>query len=832
METLPGENPWHPARDPKRSEPGPAVIGGGKNTNPTQGNQKRKRGRPMPGKTATIRGRKTYPILPVDSVVVLPFSVAHLTLEGPEGKALLDRAAQVDEKGEGTLVLALLKDPSLEPSEENLHLVGVQTRILGRTRLGKNRYQAMVRGEKRVRLGALRPRGKILEGQVEPAPEGVLEPELAQELVDKAFQLLETLVSTDETLPPEILQVLGRNRETPAAFPDYLAAALDFGSAGRKRLLLAEDPEERLSVVCDLLAERVEDAIQRNELIQRTRNRVEKSRRESWLRHQMAEIREQLGEGGEDALDYVRKAREAGIPEYALAEVEKEARRLEILPPASSESGVIRGWLDFVLELPWDKTLSSPPPYDEVGSILDRHHYGLEKVKERIAEEIAVLRLRGPGKGTILCFTGPPGTGKTSLGRAVAEALGRPYYRIALGGMRDESEIRGHRRTYVGALPGRILDGLRRVGAKDPVFLIDEVDKLGVGYQGDPAAALLEVLDPEQNKAFTDHYLGMPFDLSGVVFLATANTPEAIPPALRDRMEMIPLPGYTEEEKKAIARRFLLPRALEAAGLEAGAAKVPAESLEKIIRHYTREAGVRNLARIMEKVARKVAVDRMKNPRAVLRLRRAGLKELLGPPRFRRDAKAPAGGVGSATGLAWTPSGGDLLEVEVLLVPGQGKFSITGFLGQVMRESVHTAYTLVRSKAARLGIPMEAFQKRDLHIHFPAGAVPKDGPSAGLTVAVALASAFSGRAPAPGFAMTGELALRGRILPVGGIREKLLAAKRLGVKEVILPKANLPDLDKVPPKALEKLVIHPVSQVDQAFRLLFPPVPRKAARTR
>ncbi len=783
----------------------------------------------MPGKTATIRGRKTYPILPVDSVVVLPFSVAHLTLEGAEGKALLDRAAQVDARGEGTLVLALLKDPSLEPTGENLHDLGVQTRILGRTRLGKNRYQAMVRGEKRVRLGAVRPRDKILEGPVERVSEKACDPDLAGELVEKAFQLLETLVSTDETLPPEILQVLGRNRENPPAFPDYLAAALDFGSEGRKRLLLAGDPEERLSVVCDLLAEKVEDALQRNELIQRTRERVEKSRRESWLRHQMAEIREQLGEGGDEARDYAARARDAGVPDYALAEVEKEARRLDMLPPASSEAGVIRGWLDFVLDLPWNKTQASPPPYEEVRAILDRHHYGLEKAKERIAEEIAVMRLRGPGKGTILCFTGPPGTGKTSLGKAVAEALGRPYYRIALGGMRDESEIRGHRRTYVGALPGRILDGLRRVGAKDPVFLIDEVDKLGLGYQGDPAAALLEVLDPEQNKAFTDHYLGMPFDLSGVVFLATANTPEAIPPALRDRMEMIPLPGYTEEEKKAIARRFLLPRALEAAGLEKGAARLTAGSLEKIIRHYTREAGVRNLARIMEKVARKVAVERMSNPDAVLRLGRPDLKELLGPPRFRRDAKAPAGGVGSATGLAWTPSGGDLLEVEVLLVPGQGKFSVTGFLGQVMRESVHAAYSLVRSRANRLGIPSEAFQKRDLHIHFPAGAVPKDGPSAGLAIAVALASAFSGRAPAPGFAMTGELSLRGRVLPVGGIREKLLAAQRMGIKAVILPKANLPDLEKIPPKTLERLKIHPVSRVDQAFRLLFPPVPRKAS---
>ena len=432
------------------------------------------------------------------------------------------------------------------------------------------------------------------------------------------------------------------------------------------------------------------------------------------------------------------------------------------------------------------------------------------------------MRLRGPGKGTILCFTGPPGTGKTSLGKAVAQALGRPYYRIALGGMRDESEIRGHRRTYVGALPGRILDGLRRVGARDPVFLIDEVDKLGVGYQGDPAGALLEVLDPEQNKTFTDHYLGMPFDLSGVVFLATANTPDAIPHALRDRMEMIPLPGYTEEEKRAIALEFLLPKALEAAGLEAGAARITPKALERIIRHYTREAGVRNLGRVMEKVARKVAVDRMDDPESVFRLKAPDLKELLGPPRFQRDPKAPAGGVGSATGLAWTPSGGDLLEVEVLLVQGQGKFSVTGFLGQVMRESVHTAYTLVRSRASRLGIPEEAFQKKDLHIHFPAGAVPKDGPSAGLAIAAALASAFSGRAPAAGFAMTGELALRGRVLPVGGVREKLLAAQRLGVKEVILPKANLPDLEKVPHKALENLVIHPVQKVDQAFQLLFP----------
>ncbi len=781
----------------------------------------------MPGKTATSHRKKTMPILPVDSVVVLPFSVAHLTLEGKDGKALLDRAAREDPGGEGVLVLALMKDPEAPPSQDNLHPLGIQARILGLTRAGRNRYQALVRGERRVRLKGIHPRQRILEGKVEPLEEKVHDSGLAEELVEKAFQLLETLVSTEESLPPELTQVLGRNRETPLSFPDYLAAALDFGPEGRKRLLLAEDPEERLSIACDLLAEKVEDSIQRNELLQRTRERMEKSRRENWLRHQMAEIREELGESGEGAGDYLRKARETGVPPQVLAEVEKEAGRLESLPPASSEAGVIRGWLDFLLELPWNKTLACPPPYEDVRPILDAHHYGLDKVKERIAEEIAVMRLRGPGKGTILCFTGPPGTGKTSLGKAVAQALGRPYYRIALGGMRDESEIRGHRRTYVGALPGRILDGLRRVGARDPVFLIDEVDKLGVGYQGDPAAALLEVLDPEQNKAFTDHYLGLPFDLSGVVFLATANSPDAIPPALRDRMEMIPLPGYTEEEKKAIAREFLLPRALEASGLEREAAAATPKALEKIIRHYTREAGVRNLGRIMEKVARRVAVERMKDPGAVFRLRVADLKELLGPPRYRRDLKAPCGGVGAATGLAWTPSGGDILEVEVLLVPGQGKFSLTGFLGQVMRESVFTAYSLVRSRARRLGIPPEAFQKKDLHIHFPAGAVPKDGPSAGLAVAVALASAFSGRAPAPGFAMTGELALRGRVLPVGGIREKLLAAQRMGVREVILPKANLPDLEQVPPKALDHLKIHPVHRVDQAFQFLFPSPARR-----
>ncbi len=788
----------------------------------------------MPRRTAVLQGRKTFPILPLDSVVVLPFSVTHLALEGREGKELLDRASGGEEGDEGILVLALLEDPEAPPSPENLHPVAVQARILGRTRLGKGRFQVLLRGESRVRLRKVRARGKILEGEILQVKEEARLTPLAEDLVEKAFQLLETLVSTDETLPPELAQILGRNRETPWAFPDYLAAALDFDTEGRKRLLLSEDPEERLSVVCDLLAAKVEDAVQRSELIQRTRERVERSRRESWLRHQMAEIREQLGEGEGEARRYVERAREAGLPSYALAEVEKEARRLETLPSASSEAGVIRGWLDFVLELPWNRTLADPPPFEEVGTILDAHHYGLEKVKERIAEEIAVMRLRGPGRGTILCFIGPPGTGKTSLGRAVARALGRPYYRIALGGMRDESEIRGHRRTYVGALPGRILDGLRKVGAKDPVFLIDEVDKLGVGYQGDPAAALLEVLDPEQNKAFTDHYLGMPFDLSGVVFLATANSAEAIPPALRDRMEMIPLPGYTEEEKTAIAGRFLLPRALEAAGLEEHAARVTPKALKKIVRHYTREAGVRNLARIMEKVARKVAVKRMESPGATLRVGVPQLKEILGPPRFRRDSRAPSGGVGSALGLAWTPSGGDLLEVEVLLVPGQGKFFVTGFLGQVMRESVHAAYTLVRSRAGRLGIPEEAFHKRDLHIHFPAGAVPKDGPSAGLAIATALASAFSGRAPAPGFAMTGELALRGKVLPVGGIREKLLAARRMGVQEVILPKANLPDLEKVPKEALEDLVIHPVQKVDQAFQLLFPgsPLPSKKARGR
>jgi ATP-dependent Lon protease len=548
---------------------------------------------------------------------------------------------------------------------------------------------------------------------------------------------------------------------------------------------------------------------------------IGRTQRDYMLRQQLETIRQELGES-EDSETEVERLREridaAGMTEEAHAQAVRELDRLAQMPTAAAEHGVIRTYLEWMVDLPWQKSSEDRLDPDEARRILDEDHYGLDKVKDRIVEYIAVLSLKRDLRGPILCFVGPPGTGKTSLGRSIARALGRDFQRISLGGVRDEAEIRGHRRTYVGALPGRIIQNLRRAGTRNPVFVLDEVDKVGTDFRGDPSSALLEVLDPEQNSTFSDHYLEVPFDLSQVLFIATANLMDPVPPALRDRMEVIELPGYTAEEKLEIAKRFLVPRQLAQNGVAEAGVELPDETLRVVIGSYTREAGVRNLEREIGAIARKLARRIAEGDAdAVLRVSPDDLAKLLGPVKYELEVAERAGQPGVAVGLAWTPAGGDILFIESTRMPGKGELKLTGSLGDVMRESAEAARSWLRGRAADYGLDPEAFLNSDLHLHVPAGAVPKDGPSAGIAMVTSLASLMTGRAGHPDVAMTGEITLRGRVLPVGGIKEKVLAAKRAGVTRVVLPERNRKDVEEVEAELLVGLDLQYVGSIDEAL---------------
>jgi ATP-dependent Lon protease len=550
------------------------------------------------------------------------------------------------------------------------------------------------------------------------------------------------------------------------------------------------------------------------------RDEISKSHREYYLRQQLKAIQEELGEVDPqqaEVQELRRQIEEKDLPEEAQKEAERELGRLERINPASPEYTVARTYLDWVISLPWNESTPDNLDLEEARRILDEDHYGLEDVKERMLEFLAVRRLRGDMAGSILCFVGPPGTGKTSIGKSIARALGRKYIRAALGGIRDEAEIRGHRRTYIGSLPGRIVSAIRKAGSNNPVFMLDEVDKLGADFRGDPASALLEVLDPEQNSTYVDHYLEVPFDLSKVLFICTANFLDPVPPALKDRMEVLEFPGYTEEEKLHIARRYLVPQQIERAGLQEDQFGATEEALRSLINEYTREAGVRNLERQIASLCRKAAKRIATGETPEQKIERDQVVEMLGPPKFIPEVAERVSEPGVAAGLAWTPTGGDIIFVETTMTPGEGKLILTGMLGDVMKESAQAALTYVRAHSDQFDVDPELFQEHDFHIHVPAGAIPKDGPSAGVTMAVALGSLCSGRRVHHDVAMTGEITLRGKVLPVGGIKEKVLAACRAGISKVIVPERNEKDLAGVPDYAKEKLDFVAVDKVDDIF---------------
>ena len=630
---------------------------------------------------------------------------------------------------------------------------------------------------------------------------------------------------------PEEAYTYALNLTEPGWLADFVASALPVSIAVRQEILEVLNPNERLQMIGVLLAKELEVLELEDEIQSQVQQEVDRSHREHFLREQMRVIQGELGEMdvfGQELNELRESVARKNLPDGVRAKTEKELSRLAAMPPMSPEIGIIRTYIDWILDLPWLE--ESPDNLDvrHAADVLNADHYGLEKIKDRILEYIAVRRIAPDNmRSPILCFVGPPGTGKTSLGQSIARAIGREFVRISLGGVRDEAEIRGHRRTYIGAMPGRIIQAMRRVGTRNPIFMLDEVDKLGADFRGDPAAALLEVLDPEQNNSFVDHYLGLEYDLSRVMFVTTANYLDPIPPALQDRMEVIEFSSYLEEEKLGILSQFLVPRQLEQHGLTKKNIRFEEEALKTLIREYTREAGVRNLEREVANVCRKIARQVAEGKRYSKQITSAKVRELLGPPRFTDDIRPDIDEIGVATGAAWTAAGGELMIIEVNLMPGKGALTLTGQLGEVMRESAQAALTYTRSRAEALGIDPQHFERVDIHIHLPEGAVPKDGPSAGATLATALISAFTGRPIRRDVSMTGEITLRGRVLPVGGVREKALASRRGGVRTFILPQKNERDLLDIPKHLRQDMKFVLVERIEQVLDAALMPRPGK-----
>ena len=738
------------------------------------------------------------PILPLRDTVVFPDSLTPLAIGQPRSIKLVDDAVEADRSI--ALVAGRLAEGEAASSED-IYAVGVVASIQKLIRVPDGTLRVLVQASERVRMAELTQTDPYLVGRFEPAPDMNVDGKEVEALARSVEALFTKIIGLLPYLPDE-LRVALANIDEPGSLANMIAATLRLPTDERQGLLAESDVEARLRRLAVVLSRELEIFELGSKIQAEVQESMESSQREYFLRQQLKAIQEELGEGDEQQAEVAElrsRLEDADLPEQAEKQARRELDRLASLQAASPEYGVIRTYLEWILELPWSVTTEDNLNLRRAQRVLDEDHYDLEKVKERIVEFLAVSKLTGSVAGQILCLVGPPGVGKTSLGQSVARALGREFVRISVGGVRDEAEIRGHRRTYVGALPGTVIRALRDAGSANPVFMIDEIDKMGSDFRGDPSSAMLEVLDPAQHSTYRDHYLDLPFDLSRVLFICTANQLDPIPGPLRDRMEMIQLSGYTEDEKLGIAKRYLVPRQLEAHGLEDGQLSYTDKAIRIVIREYTREAGVRNLERQLAGVARKVARRVAEGKTGSVRAGESVVREALGRASFRSEPKKRASVPGVATGLAWTPVGGDVLFVEVAAMPGKGRLTITGQVGDVMRESAQAAVSWARSRGAELGlVDEEWFERNDLHIHVPAGAVPKDGPSAGVTMATAVASLASGRKVARDVAMTGELTLTGQVLPVGGIKEKVLAAQRAGVKRVILPRDNEGDLDDLP----------------------------------
>ncbi len=763
---------------------------------------------------------EALPVLPLKNTVLFPHLLSPLLVNSEPSKQLIDAVLLSPHRL--LLCAGVRRAVETSPGPDDVHRIGSVVRIAKMIKFPDDSYRLLVQGVARAEITEFETGAPYLRGRVKRLDDtGDLESVETEALARNVAQEFTALVAESSRLSDE-LQLLAGGVDDPSKLADLAGSNLEFDVAGKQALLEELDVPTRLRLVLEGVQREREASKLESEIREKVQTDIGKTQRDYLLRQQLEAIRQELGEVEDQEVETDRlreRIAEAAMPEEAEKQALRELDRLEQMPAAAAEYGVVRTYLDWMVELPWSKLSEDSLDIAAARTILDEDHYGLEKVKERIIEYISVLSLKRDLKGPILCFVGPPGTGKTSLGRSIARALGRQFQRISLGGIHDEAEIRGHRRTYVGALPGRLVQGLRRAGTRNPVFMLDEVDKVGADFRGDPSSALLEVLDPEQNHTFSDHYIEVPIDLSQVLFIATANQMDPVPAALRDRMEVIELPGYIAQEKVEIARQFLVPRQREQNGIADIDFELPDETLLAMIHGYTREAGVRNLEReigaVCRKLARRVAEGEQEGAVVVTP---DALVELLGPVRFEAEVAERAGQPGVAVGLAWTPAGGDILFVECSSMPGKGDLKLTGSLGDVMRESAEAARSWVHGNAAALGVDVESFEARDLHLHVPAGAVPKDGPSAGIAMVTSLASLLTGRPAHANVAMTGEITLRGKVLPVGGIKEKILAAKRAGIERVVLPERNRRDVDEVEAELLEGLDLEYVGGIDEALQ--------------
>jgi ATP-dependent Lon protease len=758
-----------------------------------------------------------YPLLPVRDTVVYPHLVTPLFVGRDRSLKAVEAAMSAD----SPLLVVAQRDPEVQdPSPDDLYSVGSAVVVGRMLRMPDGTTSILTQGRQRARILEIVQTEPYFVARAMPIVESTKKSMATEALMRAVLALFEKVVQLSPNLP-EDAYIAALNVDEPGWLSDLIASVLDLELEQRQEILETVDPDQRLQRLSILLGKELDVLELENRIHQQVQKEVDKSQREYFLREQMRAIQNELGEADEQTREigeFREKIAAAGMPEEAQKKAEKELERLAAMPPGSPETGIITTYLDWLVELPWKKMTEDNLDIRHASEVLEKYHYGLTKAKERILEHIAVRKLAAEKMRTpILCFVGPPGTGKTSMGRSIAEALGRKFVRVSLGGVRDEAEIRGHRRTYIGAMPGRIIQTMRTAGTINPLFMLDEIDKLGQDFRGDPSAALLEVLDPEQNHAFSDHYLDVPYDLSKVMFITTANILDPIPPALRDRMEVIEFPGYIEEEKLLIAQRFLVPRQVEEHGLQGLNLRFSEKALVRIIREYTYEAGVRNLERAIATICRKVARRVAEGKRAPHLITPTLLPELLGPPEFSHGLAQEQDEVGVATGIAWTEAGGDIMPVEVTLMEGKGNLILTGQLGEVMQESAQAALSYARSHAKELRLKTQDFDKLDIHIHVPEGAIPKDGPSAGITMATALISALSERPVHREVAMTGEITLRGRVLPIGGLKEKVLAAHRAGVKTILLPKKNEKDLVEVPKRVRRDLRFVLVERMDEVL---------------
>ncbi len=767
-------------------------------------------------------GPSILPALAIKDTLVFPNMVTALAVSTEKELKLVDDVLA----GDKFLALVAQKDATHEnPEIKDIYSIATKSIILQMLRMPDSSARILVQGLHRVKFKKFIKKKPYLKVNVEVLEdvsneEDVENKALFQNISDQFKQMISMVPNIPEELKISIINI-----ESPTKLADLVASHLNISVADKQKILETLDVKQRLKIVNGFISSEMDVLKLATKIQSQVKTEIDKSQREYYLRQQLKTIQDELGQKddrSEETADLRKKLDEAKLPEEAKKEADRELNRLSKMSPMSAEYTVSRTFLDWVISLPWSIKTDDNLDIDKVQKILDEDHYNLKKVKERILEYLAVLKLKKDMKGPILCFVGPPGTGKTSIGRSIARSIGRKFVRISLGGVRDEAEIRGHRRTYIGALPGRIIQGLRKAGTNNPVFMLDEIDKLGTDFRGDPSSALLEVLDPEQNNSFSDHYLDVAFDLSKVMFITTANLMDPIPSALRDRMEVLELSGYTEEEKLSIAKQFIISKQIKAHGLTKKSITIDPESVKKVITKYTREAGLRNMEREIASLCRKCAKEIARGKQTKIKVSVDKVEELLGPIKFFPEVAEQNSEPGLATGLAWTQAGGDILFIEATSMKGTGKLNLTGKLGDVMKESAQAAMSYVKAHGKELKIPLDDFfNKHDIHIHIPAGAIPKDGPSAGITIAMTLISLLKNEPILPTLAMTGEITLRGRVLPVGGIKEKVLAARRAGIKTIIMPKRNEKDLDEIADNVKKKLSFKFVERIDEVVTIIF-----------